>query len=342
MKIKNLVSAATAMAMAATAVCTMLPSVNAADASKGLSIEAYKEADSKYSAMGNEIKVSKEDIAAGDIVIPCAVYLDEATSDMLAVSSNLTVVSNSADAKKVVLKTVSMEDSYFAEEKTFSFTDGTEFKTDYPVAFSGTYSAREGYMPGGSYFVAADSSQSVAKTDNYFFGCSWTNGGTQYKYVGSKSTDHPFVVFEVVLPKGLADGEYKIDFCKYNTDVTNTYDNPTPMIEVQGTRYTIANNNLNLKELKITVGDGAPTGSYVLGDTNEDGVVDAIDASAILTFYAQSSVSDVEITDFIKNVYDVNKDGIIDATDASAVLTYYALSSTGKCDSLEAYLATLN
>lgn len=337
MKIKNLVSAATAMAMAATAVCTMLPSVNAADASKGLSIEAYKEADSKYSAMGNEIKVSKEDIAAGDIVIPCAVYLDEATSDMLAVSSNITV-----DSKDIAFTRIELSKSYFSAAKDYAFPDGTAFSTDLPVTFAGSLSSRGVFLNDGSYQFGLDASQSAAGTDNYFLGCSWTNGGTGYSYTGTKSTDHPFYMFNVVLPKGLADGEYNVKFCKYNTDLSGEYDNPTPMIEVQGTRYTIANNNLNLKELKITVGDGAPTGSYVLGDTNEDGVVDAIDASAILTFYAQSSVSDVEITDFIKNVYDVNKDGIIDATDASAVLTYYALSSTGKCDSLEAYLATLN
>lgn len=63
------------------------------------------------------------------------------------------------------------------------------------------------------------------------------------------------------------------------------------------------------------------------GDANFDGMLDAADASDILSIYAMLSTSD-----FDKNFYlvcDYNGDGMIDAADASDVLWVYAENSTG-------------
>ena len=92
---KKLISAATALTMAATMVSSIAPTVvSAADAKKGFSIEAYKDGDSKYSSMGSAITVSKDDIAAGDVKIPCAIYLDETTNDMMALAVSSSNFSN--------------------------------------------------------------------------------------------------------------------------------------------------------------------------------------------------------------------------------------------------------
>lgn len=69
--------------------------------------------------------------------------------------------------------------------------------------------------------------------------------------------------------------------------------------------------------------------SAVVGDTNGDGVVDASDASDILSYYADISVGMGAIADEkYMAVSDINNDGAIDAADASNVLEYYTYTST--------------
>lgn len=77
-----------------------------------------------------------------------------------------------------------------------------------------------------------------------------------------------------------------------------------------------------------------------LGDPNNDGAVDAKDASFILAAYAKSSTGgDAGLSDEQKKAANVNGDALIDAKDASAILGYYSYISTGGTKSLTEYLA---
>ena len=79
-------------------------------------------------------------------------------------------------------------------------------------------------------------------------------------------------------------------------------------------------------KFKIKQGD-AP---ILKGDVNFDGVIDAIDASMVLTEYARTSAGQPEtFTPRQKIAADWNDDGVVDAVDASAILEYYARTSTG-------------
>ena len=256
---KKFISAVTSLAMTVTMASSIAPSVSAADASKGFAIKAYAEAGSKYDAMGSKVTVSKDDIAAGDVVVPVAVYLDEATNDSEAVSVSVKLVSDSADVKNVTFKRVNPNDEYFAEAK--EYTAGTKtFSTKNAVIFAGEVSRRGAFVPAGSWEIAADTSQKEAGADNAYIGCSWTNNGSAYEFIGSKSTDHPFFVFDVTLPKGTAAGDYKLEFCRYNTDTSGQHNNPTPMIETKAGRFNEDLKNLNLEEMTITVeGSNATT-----------------------------------------------------------------------------------
>ena len=73
----------------------------------------------------------------------------------------------------------------------------------------------------------------------------------------------------------------------------------------------------------------ALTARVIVGDVNCDGLVDACDASLVLSHYALISTGqsghDLDI-----DVADVNRDGLIDAVDASQILAYYAALSTGQ------------
>ena len=75
------------------------------------------------------------------------------------------------------------------------------------------------------------------------------------------------------------------------------------------------------------------------GDPTGDGIIDAIDASYILSLYADVSVGDGEITDEIMAICDVDKDGKVNSLDASLILSYYANQSIGDTEvSLETLL----
>lgn len=69
---------------------------------------------------------------------------------------------------------------------------------------------------------------------------------------------------------------------------------------------------------------------YKLGDVNNDGIVDSVDASNILAEYARLSSENgiPAFTDLQKWAGDIDGNGLIDAVDASSVLSYYAYLST--------------
>ena len=74
------------------------------------------------------------------------------------------------------------------------------------------------------------------------------------------------------------------------------------------------------------------------GDLNGDGVVDAVDASRLLSNYATYSTGIAVPTEEDIYVSDVNGDGMIDAIDASNVLAYYAFVSSGGTLTFEEFL----
>jgi len=254
---KKFISAVTSLAMAATMASSIAPSISAADATKTFSLKAYAEAGSKYDAMGDKVTISKDDIAAGDVTVPCAVYLDEATNDSETISVQFTVNSKSADVKNVKFTAFGPSDNYFDSAKEVTVA-GETVSTKKFLAFAGGIDPiLESYKAAGSEIIGCDPSQEAAGTSNYFIGYSWTNQGKSYKWTGEKSSDHPVMVFNVTFPKGTAAGDYKIEYCKYNTDATGEHNNPSNMIETS-TRYTEEAKNLVLNDMTITVeGDNA-------------------------------------------------------------------------------------
>ena len=67
-----------------------------------------------------------------------------------------------------------------------------------------------------------------------------------------------------------------------------------------------------------------------LGDVNNDGKVDAKDASMVLIYYSLMSTGEEgNLTETQKKYADMNEDSLIDAKDASMILAVYASASTG-------------
>ncbi len=77
----------------------------------------------------------------------------------------------------------------------------------------------------------------------------------------------------------------------------------------------------------------------LLGDVNEDGKIDAKDASDILVEYSKMSTGGASsFSDKQKTAANVNGDDKIDAKDASAILSYYSYTSTGGKEDIESFL----
>lgn len=84
-----------------------------------------------------------------------------------------------------------------------------------------------------------------------------------------------------------------------------------------------------------------PTVTYTLGDVNNDGQINSVDASSVLLYYALISTNkEGGYDDKQKAAADVNHDGMINSVDASRILSYYAYASTTMEDvmSLEEFL----
>lgn len=80
-----------------------------------------------------------------------------------------------------------------------------------------------------------------------------------------------------------------------------------------------------------------------LGDINNDGFVDSVDASGILAEYARLSSNNAKgkFSETQQKAADVDKNGLIDSVDASRVLAYYAyISNTTDAKSIEEFIKT--
>ena len=92
------------------------------------------------------------------------------------------------------------------------------------------------------------------------------------------------------------------------------------------TGYTILDEN---SDIVVETTQESEESIYSLGDINGDSMIDASDASHILTIYATYSVGETPSErDIQLQMADINSDGLIDASDASTVLEYYAYLST--------------
>lgn len=75
------------------------------------------------------------------------------------------------------------------------------------------------------------------------------------------------------------------------------------------------------------------------GDVNNDGAINAADASAVLAEYARTSTGyEALFTENQNKSADVNLDGKTDSSDASLILSYYAYTSTGGTKTIEEFL----
>lgn len=89
--------------------------------------------------------------------------------------------------------------------------------------------------------------------------------------------------------------------------------------------------------------DNGKQSNVSLGDIDNNSVINAIDASIVLSYYAMVSTNkDGGFNENQKLAADVNSNGVINAVDASYILSYYAYTSTGGTIGFREYLNNQN
>ena len=227
---KKFISAASALAMAASMFAVAVPAtVNAAtsasdlEQSKTLSLRAINETDSAIESLGNTIEVSADAIAAGDVTIPCALYI-EATQegDFNSLASIFGVSADSKDASAMSLSTRTGSDALtydaYSSAHTFTIAGGATLSMTQRPFFSG-----EDLFGMGMYSAHGDI-QVDYQDSRASFGIDLPTISTTWVYVsgdnwlGDTSDAFPYLYFDVTLKQGAAAGDYIIDFYDFYKD----------------------------------------------------------------------------------------------------------------------------
>ena len=126
-----------------------------------------------------------------------------------------------------------------------------------------------------------------------------------------KESDNPDVVLEV-----------DIDAQKYNSPLYKNDEIPNEN-EIETSTETICN---------------------IKGDVTGDKILDARDATSILTLYAKISAGEYEITDEMLKIADANGDDLVNIIDSQLILEFYTISSSDSFENItfEEYIKSKN
>ncbi|HEZ7990141.1 MAG TPA: leucine-rich repeat protein [Ruminococcus sp.] len=158
---------------------------------------------------------------------------------------------------------------------------------------------------------------SVTGISNYsFMDCTVLSSVTlsdSLTYIGINAFANCPLLKSITIPKSVS----AIDLLAFDSSIT-----------ISGYKGSVAEEYaINYGIKFIALDDDEPKS---LGDVNGDGIVNAVDASAILTYFAIMMTDQTPTMKFDKSVADYNNDGIINSIDASVILTYYANSMITK------------
>ena len=226
---KKFISAASALAMAASMFAVAVPAtVNAAtsasdlEQSKTLSLRAINETDSAIESLGNSITVSADAIAAGDVTIPCALYI-EATQegDFNSLASIFGVSADSKDPSAMSISTVTEKvltyDAY-SSAHTFTIAGGATLAMTQRPFFSAEDTLGMGmYTAHGDIVVDYQDARASFGIDLPTISTTWVYVGGD-TWLGDTSDAFPYLYFDVTLKKGAAAGDYIIDFYDFYKD----------------------------------------------------------------------------------------------------------------------------
>lgn len=150
--------------------------------------------------------------------------------------------------------------------------------------------------------------------------------------LGETSDAYPLTNFDAVISSDIPDGEYEIYFLTESEDYEDqqTCSGSFRMDDDSSKSYS---NELIVRNLTVII-DSEPSPSNYLGDVDNNGIVDVVDATLVLQQYSYQSMGNTGIlTDEQINIGNVdgntNADGtpLLDVVDATYILRYYSYFS---------------
>lgn len=137
-------------------------------------------------------------------------------------------------------------------------------------------------------------------------------------YKNSASDDYPVLTFDMEISPNTPYGEHSVYFL---TEPEDEPDQRCTTVAMRVNGSTVVTPETSGFSIKVE-------GSN-LGDINNDGKIDASDASEALVSYSKVSTgADDGLTDLQFEAGDVDFNGKVDASDASSILVYYSYLST--------------
>lgn len=134
-----------------------------------------------------------------------------------------------------------------------------------------------------------------------------------------------------------ADGKYAVyDIMWDNLDAINSGKDEENQEMFRVVPQKLTNGSIKVYQPGTSISDQS---DFLLGDVNQDGVVNANDATLILIASAKLGTgSATGLEDVQEKAADVNGDNIINANDATVVLKYAAAVGTGKAGDIRDYI----
>jgi len=277
------------------------------------------------------VKVSADDVAKGDVAVRIGMYIDDSSNDV-----NSLVMKWKCDSEYITMTNLlnsclseglDENNEYICSDYTLA--DGTVISSPYiPTCFIKISDTGKVSFQGS--FQVAGEPDPITRRSPEAYSAVYQMGMKAVKWFTEDSDAYMISDFDAVIKQGTPDGLYKIYYTAPSDPDSISLDEWGSI--TYGTYDSSSKEFLpELKSITIQVGD-----PYVLGDVNQDGVIDSSDASVVLSAYASFSSGDgYKLTDTQIKCADVNHDGVIDSSDSSRILEYYAKHSSGKDDSFE-------
>lgn len=323
MCMKKFVSIITAFAASA---AMLLPMSAGADTEKYIPLYYFKAKESENVTIISDdtVQISPDDLAEGDVRLNVGVYIEDETQKIYSASAKWR-----CDSEYITLENLCDPTVSTGASKTYNTSEGVTFTTDLtPFCYMEVSDDGTASIP-----VTPDIAE-LPEINSMYFSCISLNANV-FSVLGAATDEYPFTSFDAVIDSNTPEGIYEIIFAtEDNTDGDSSVFSHGAIALSKTSFYSF---RPQTKSLTIIVGD------FMLGDVNEDKVIDAVDASLVLAAYAKNAVSgEYGLTEFQELAANVNEDTSIDAVDASLILSYYAYSAVGGKLGFPDYLADRN
>jgi len=273
------------------------------------------------------VKISSDDVANGDVTVKIGMYIDDSSNDIASL-----VFKWRCDSEYVTFRNLLSPVLPFNDETEYTLSDGTSFVTKYiPTCFGKVSNGKYSFQ--GTFTVPDKPDSTTGHSETAYAAMYQSEMKYPVTWLEGDSDAYMMSDFDAVISQGTPDGLYTIYYLSSEKD--NVDDISSEEFEkISHGTYFNNKNKLFLPQTKsITIQVGEMP---AMGDVNGDNVVNASDASDVLSSYANfSSGKGHTLEGFKFQAADVNYDGYVDASDASRILEYYANISSGKEDSLE-------